>query len=215
MTGDPLAPQAAPPAFPSTEAQAGRPRSVRLAIEIAETILLTLVIFFVLHTFVAQPFQVQMRSMETTFIEGDYVLVDRLTPMWNAYAPGEVIVFRPPDAWSQRDDPFIKRVIAVGGDTISIDDDGAVRVNGEVLDEPYLFRNGNGDIEPTDVGGQSTWLVPEGQLFVMGDHRRSSSDSRIFGPVPVSSVIGRAVLRYWPIEKLGFVETPTYASLAR
>jgi len=85
-------------------------------------------------------------------------------------------------------------------------------VNGTALDEPYLFRNPAGVVEPTEAGDQARWVVPDGDLFVLGDHRQASSDGRAFGPVPVSSVIGRAVLRYWPFASFGIIESPSYAN---
>jgi signal peptidase I len=200
-------PSAAPPDDPVPAPSGGR-RGVRgCVVELAETLVLTLVIFFVIQNFVAQPFQVNLHSMERTFLEGENVLVDRLTVRWSPYARGQVIVFLPPVSWTDGSEPFIKRVIGVGGDTVEIRD-GRVLINGVVLDEPYLFRDDSGAIEPTVVADQARWVVPEGDLFVMGDHRQVSSDSRLFGPIPVSSVIGRAVLRYWPLTKLWIVETP-------
>ena len=180
-------------------------------VELVETLVLTLVIFLVIQNFVAQPFRVQMSSMEHTFEPDQYVLIDRLSHLWSPYQRGQVVVFRPPESVGEQTDPFIKRVIGVPGDKIEVRD-GQVYVNDKALDEPYLFRNDAGEIEPTEANGdQSHWDVPDGQLFVMGDHRQVSVDSRVFGFVPVSSVIGRAVLRYWPLSSLELVQTPTYA----
>jgi signal peptidase I len=183
------------------------------AVEVIETLVLTLVIFFVIQNFVAQPFQVKGSSMERTFVESDYVLVDRLTPRWSPYARGQVVVFQPPETVTDRTEPFIKRVIGGGGDTVEVRD-GQVFVNGVALDEPYLFHNAAGVAEPTVAGDQSRWVVPDGELFVMGDHRQVSEDSRVFGPIPVSLVIGRGVVRYWPFSEFGIIATPTYENVA-
>jgi signal peptidase I len=181
------------------------------AIEIVETVALTLVIFLVIQNFIAQPFKVDGQSMEDTFLDGQYVLVDRISHTWSAYTRGQVVVFQPPSGVESGDYPFIKRVIGVAGDTVSIRD-GAVYVNGTALNEPYLFRDETGHIEPTDpLTGQSSWTVPAGDLFVMGDHRQVSEDSRAFGPVPISSVVGRAIVRYWPLPEFEIVQTPSYA----
>jgi signal peptidase I len=194
--------------------KAGRRRGgLGCAVEVIETLVLTLVIFFVIQNFVAQPFQVQQHSMERTFTEGDYVLVDRLTGRWSPYTRGQVVVFQPPANWTGPKEPFIKRVIGVGGDTVEVRD-GQVFVNGVALDEPYLFHNDAGLVEPTEAGDQTRWVVPQGELFVMGDHRQVSEDSRVFGPIPVSSVIGRGVVRYWPLSEFGIIATPTYENVA-
>jgi signal peptidase I, bacterial type len=182
------------------------------AVEVIETVALTLVIFFVIQHFVAQPFQVKGSSMERTFVESDYVLVDRLTPRWSPYGRGQVVVFQPPENWNDRKEPFIKRVIGIGGDTVEVRD-GQVFVNRIALEEPYLFRNDAGVAEPTIAGDQTRWIVPEGELFVMGDHRQVSEDSRVFGAIPVSSVIGRGVVRYWPLSEFGIVATPNYENV--
>lgn len=191
-----------------------RRSSLGCLFEVIETLVLTLIIFFVIQTFIAQPYQVQQQSMERTLEPGQYVLVDKLTPRWDAYDRGDVVVFNPPETWTDQDTPFIKRVIGVAGDTVEIRDDGLVYVNGTAIEEPYTYTNDEGVHEPTEVGSdQDTWVVPAGELFVMGDHRQRSADSRVFGTIPIDNVIGRAFLRYWPISTFGILETPTYPSL--
>jgi signal peptidase I len=169
-------------------------------LEIAETIVLTVVIFLLVQHFVAQPYQILQVSMENTLQPGQYVLVDKISPIFSDYKRGDVIVFQPPQGYSEngQDIPFIKRVIGVGGDLVEIRND-AVYVNGVKLDEPYVYE---GQLT-TPLNGQSSWRVPAGDLFVLGDHREASQDSRVFGPIPKSSVIGRAWLRYWPLSSLG------------
>ena len=191
-----------------------RRSSLGCLFEVIETLVLTLIIFFVIQSFIAQPYQVQQQSMERTLEPGQYVLVDKLTPRFDAYDRGDVVVFNPPESWTTENTPFIKRVIGVPGDTVEIRDDGIVYVNGIALDEPYTYTNDEGVPEPTDAGGdQNRWVVPDGELFVMGDHRQRSADSRVFGTIPISNVIGRAFLRYWPISTFGILETPTYPDL--
>jgi signal peptidase I len=180
-------------------------------VEVVETLVLTLVIFFVIQNFIAQPYQVQQQSMEQTLEPLQYVLVDKLTPRWDEYNRGDIIVFNPPVTWTPDPTPFIKRVIGEPGDVLEIRDDGYVYVNGVKLDEPYTFKNDEGVNEPTQTSpDQTRWVVPEGELFVMGDHRMASADSRIFGPIGVETVVGRAFLRYWPISTFGILQTPTY-----
>jgi signal peptidase I len=175
--------------------------------EVVETLVLTVVIFFVIQTFVAQPYQVRQQSMERTLEPNEYVLVDKLTPRWDDYKRGDIVVFEPPEGWSMDGDrtPFIKRVIGEPGDTVELRD-GRVIVNGTPLDEPYVYVEEDGTQQPTEpTGGQSTWTIPAGEVFVMGDHRGASADSRTFGPVPVGSVLGRAWLRYWPLDAFGLL----------
>jgi signal peptidase I len=179
-------------------------------IEVAETLVLTLVIFFVIQTFIAQPYQVQQNSMERTLEPGEYVLVDKLTPHWTGYNRGDVVVFNPPSTWTEDTTPFIKRVIGEPGDTVEIGDDGLVSVNGVQLQETYTYANDQGIHQPTTSAGQRRWVVPPGELFVMGDHRQASADSRLFGPIHESDVIGRAFLRYWPISAFGLLPSPSY-----
>lgn len=191
-----------------------RPASGRL-LEVIETLVLTVVIFLVIQTFIAQPFRVEGGSMETTVLPDQYFLIDKLTPRWAPYARGDIVVLHPPGQYpGTGDEPFIKRAIGLPGDRVELKD-GTVYVNGVALDEPYVFSQG-GLRQPTNPspGGLSEWLVPEGEVFVLGDHRRNSADSRVFGPVAISEVIGRAWLRYWPIDSFGILPGPTYPAIA-
>ncbi|HEX7591047.1 MAG TPA: signal peptidase I [Candidatus Limnocylindrales bacterium] len=169
--------------------------------ELLETILLTLVIFMVIQAFVAQPYQVQQPSMENTLMPDQYVLVDKLTPHFDDFHRGDIVVFTPPTGWSEEASktPYIKRVIGVAGETVDIHG-GHVYVNGTLLIEPYVY-----DGQSTDMpdGGSRTWKIETGEIFLLGDHREVSQDSRSFGPVEKSSVIGRAWLRYWPASQFG------------
>jgi signal peptidase I len=185
--------------------------------EIVETLVLTLLIFVVIQNFIAQPYKVQMSSMERTLEPDQYVLVDKLTPRFDAYNRGDIVVFDPPADWGDRSSPYIKRVIGEPGDKVEIRDDGLVYINGVVLDEPYLYADEPGrDPQPTTAPlDEGIWTVPEGELFLMGDHRQSSADSRTFGPVPINRVIGRAWLRYWPLGTFGILQTPIYPEVAR
>ena len=182
--------------------------------EVVETLVLTIVIFVGIQVFVAQPYKVEQVSMENSLMPGQYVLVDKLTPRWTPYSRGDVVVFDPPETWSPGGSvPFIKRVIGVPGDRIELRD-GDVFVNDAKLEEPYVFED-NGVPQQTkpSPGGPTEWLVPAGALFVMGDHRHESADSRSFGSIAVGHVIGRAWLRYWPFDTFGILPEPSYAGL--
>jgi signal peptidase I len=171
----------------------------RLALTVLETVISTVIVFFLLQTFVARTFGVEQTSMETTLEPGQEVIVDRLTPAFSPYKRGDIIVFAAPQQ-TGRPEPLIKRVIGVGGDLVELRD-GNVVVNGQALDEPYTFAG-----EPTtQLSAASSWTVPDGWLFVMGDHRAVSVDSRVFGPIPISTVIGRAWLRLLPLDKLAIL----------
>jgi signal peptidase I len=187
-------------------------RPLGCVVEIVETLVLTLVIFLVIQNFVAQPYRVQQQSMEQTLEPEQYVLVDKLTPRFDAYHRGDIVVFNPPSAWAQQGDgtPYIKRIIGVGGDTVEVREDGFVYVNGARLDEPYLFSVG-GEPQPTIAFGQTRWRVPQGEFFVMGDHREKSADSRSFSTIPASSIVGRAWLRYWPFNTFGILASPSHS----
>jgi signal peptidase I len=183
--------------------------------EVVETLVLTVVIFLGIQTFVAQPYKVQQTSMENTLLPEQYVLVDKLTPRWSPYTRGDIVVFDPPESWASGGGvPFIKRVIGLPNDTVELKG-GRVYVNDVALDEPYLYPKDGGDAEPPEptAGGASEWIVPAGELFVMGDHRQDSADSRTFGPIEIPHVIGRAWLRYWPFDTFGVLPTPSHPEL--
>lgn len=177
--------------------------------ELIETLVLTLIIFFVVQNFVAQPYQILQVSMEPTLEPGQYVLVDKLSPHFSDYKRGDVIVFEPPQGFKEngQDVPFIKRVVGVAGDRVEVHD-GAVWVNGVKLAEPYVFPGQETDA----ITDQAAWIVPDGYLFVLGDHRQESQDSRVFGPIAKSTVIGRAWLRYWG-GPLSWVESAGYGDI--
>ena len=179
------------------------PRSLGCLFELLETVLLTLVIFLVAQAFVVQPYQVQQPSMENTLMPDQYVLVDKLTHNFDDYHRGDIVVFNTPAGWAQdaAGTPFVKRIIGAGGDTVDIHG-GHVYVNGNQLAEAYVFEDQTTDMPDK---GSKTWTLQPEQLFVMGDHRQESQDSRDFGPIEKTSVIGRAWIRYWPISQFGVI----------
>jgi signal peptidase I len=203
-----------------SEPQAQR-RGLGCALEIIETLVLTLVIYLLIHNFVAQPFQVEQSSMVPTVLEGEYVLIDKVSPRFNDYQRGDIVVFTPPSGIQTGDVPFIKRVIGVPGDNIRLDN-GRVYVTPKGraavrLDEPYINTDSAGKQEPTiprDANGTTQWTVASGTYFVMGDNRTVSEDSRVFGPIPRDLIIGRAWLRYFPLDRIGFMNRPAYAGLS-
>ena len=153
----------------------------------------TLAIAFLLAHFimvsVAQAFQVEQFSMEPSLLPRDRVLVNKFIHHLRPPHPGEIVVLHPPTDASRN---YIKRVIAVGGQTVQIRD-GRVYVNSQPLREPYLRVDTQGDYGPA--------VVPASDIFVLGDNRGNSEDSRAFGFVPVSSIVGEAVVVYWPPQR--------------
>jgi signal peptidase I len=168
-----------------------RPRGCLL--ELLQTLILTAVVFLGIQVFVAQPFRIQQESMEPTVRPDQYVLVDKLTPRLTGYARGDIVVFQPPSTWADPGTEFIKRIVGLPGERLALRG-GAVYVDGRLLAEPYLGAG----LRTDAIGSEQAWTVPPGEVFVMGDNRPDSADSRVFGPVPIASITGRAWLRYWP-----------------
>jgi signal peptidase I len=159
--------------------------------ELIKLIVIAAIIVVPFRLFIAQPFIVDGASMDPTFATGQYLIVDELSYHFEAPARGSVMIFKYPLDTSKY---FIKRVIGLPGETVSIKD-GAVTITnaahpqGFLLDEPYVKL-------PLDQ--TTTYTVPAGNYFVMGDNRFGSDDSRIWGPVPTKDIIGRPIIRLWP-----------------
>ena len=166
--------------------------------EIVETLVLTLLIFFVIQNFVAQPYKVQQKSMQRTLEEDQYVLVDKLTPRWDSYDRGDIVVFEtPPKAATEcgAGGTYVKRLIGLPGETWQ-ERDGWVYIDGRRLAEPYL-RPGRRDDETLKPR-----RIPAGHYFFMGDNRRWSCDSRKWGAVPRADIVGEVFATYWPLRRL-------------
>jgi signal peptidase I len=199
---------------------------------------IALVLALLIKTFLVQAFSIPSDSMQNTLQQGDRVLVDKLTP-WFGSEPerGEVVVFHDPDNWlagepttdpnalqtflswiglmpSAEEKDLIKRVVGVGGDTIECKNTGPLRVNGKALNEQDYVYAGNTPCSVDDQGGQFKVKVPKGYIWVMGDHRQNSRDSRYnqsdknHGMVPVKDVVGRAVVVAWPINRWATLPVP-------
>jgi signal peptidase I len=230
----------APPGSPddAPEAKGSGNPILRFLGEIPGLILMALVLAIIIKTFVVQAFYIPSESMEPTLLRNDRVLVSKI-PYYLGGEPGrgDVIVFEEPDPakrtqedrgliggafhWliqkigvEQPDNPdYIKRVIGVPGDKIKVRD-GQVYVNGEAIDEPYI--EGAATRWPAGAG---TITVPEGSLFVMGDNRGDSLDSRYglgvrdpeqgdVGFIPVDAVVGKAFVIVWPLDRMGGLAGP-------
>ncbi len=217
-----LAPESDPSGAPAASERAGSRRALGCAFEVVETLVLTLLIYLVIHNFVAQPFEVQQSSMVPTIVDGEYILIDKLTTRFNGYEYGDVIVFNPPSESGLAADgiPFIKRIIGLPGDTVSLEN-GRVFVTrpGESpvrIEEPYLVDGEDGSPALTlcpRPDCPEEWIIGDNEYFVMGDNRPHSQDSRAFGPIDEELILGRAWLRYFPLERIGLIERPEYPSL--
>ncbi len=152
--------------------------------DVLETLILSIVLFVGVNVISAR-IRVDGASMEPTLTTGEYVVLNRLSYRVGTPQRGDIIVFHPP---TEPQDEYIKRVIGLPGDEVEVRD-GTVYVNGQPLDETYLN---------TKTNYPGTWRVPAGQLFVLGDNRNNSQDSHEFGTISMGSVIGKAVLVYWP-----------------
>jgi signal peptidase I len=190
-----------PPASPEPEEQSSKGRRrLRSAIEWLFVIGGALVVALVIRTFLLQAFWIPTASMEPTLQEGDRVLVNKLSYDLHDVNRGDIIVFERPESGSDghpEDDikDLIKRVVALPGETIEARD-GAVYIDGRLLDEPYLPDDmPTNDLPPTEI--------PEGRVFVMGDNRTNSSDSRVFGPIDQDLIVGRAFIRIYPLGDIG------------
>jgi signal peptidase I len=194
-----------------------------------------------IRTFLVQAFFIPSGSMENTLLIGDRVLVNKVVYDMRDPLRGEIVVFRGTDNWAPEvegpppatgfvpqlgrtigdlvgasrpgEKDFIKRVIGLPGDTIACcDAQGRITVNGEAIDEPYIFDNSPLDAPPTpgQCGSRrfTPVVVPPGDMFVMGDHRGVSLDARCQGPVPLENIIGRAFVVVWPSKRFTGLSVP-------
>lgn len=159
--------------------------------EVLQTLLMAVVLYFLIDTVVGRV-RVENISMQPTLHEGQFLLVNKLAyreQLGGEFQRGDIIIFHYP---RNPQEDYIKRVIGIPGDFVEISN-GQVKVNGQLLNEPYIAAPPN---------YSSSWQVPEGQIFVLGDNRNQSSDSHSWGFVPVENVIGKALIVYWPLAEL-------------
>lgn len=179
------------------EAEAGAsggPSALRTIIEWVAVIGGALAVALVIQSFLVQAFYIPSSSMEPTLEVGDRVLVNKLSYDLHDVNRGDLVVFERPDGSAGDIKDLIKRAIGLPGETVEIRD-GSVLIDGRVLDEPYLADE-EVLVEFAPV------QVPEDQVFVMGDNRDDSRDSRAFGPITIDSIVGRAFVRVWPLTDL-------------
>ena len=184
------------------------PEWARVSQEDVVTVIVTFAISIGFRTFVAEPRYIPSLSMFPNFDIGDRLIAEKLTYRFSGHGPlvGDVIIFNPPETEKTKtvyNEVFIKRVVALEGDEVEVKQ-GELFVNG-------VSRGKELKLEPIKYTFQK-YVVPEGDLFVMGDNRNNSFDSHAWGPLPKSRVIGRACAKYWPLKAFG--PLPSYAKVS-
>jgi signal peptidase I len=187
----------------------GRPAARhRWIIETAAIVVVAVLVALVLRTFVVQTYFIPSGSMEPTLQIGDRILVDKLSYHLHGVQRGDIVVFARPkdeDCGGTPVNDLVKRVIGLPGETISAVD-GHVDINGKTLKEPWLpFGTPTESVdtgEPYDL--TAPYKIPPGYYYVMGDNRTESCDSRYWGPIPKSLIVGKVVMRIWPVSSIRF-----------
>lgn len=181
---------------------------IEFVMDILETIVFIGSLFIVTYLFIIQPNQIRGASMEPTFYSGEYILTSKITYKFRPIHRGDVVVFQSP---KNPDIDYIKRIIGLPGDSIMIKD-GELYVNDFNVNESYISAKSN----LWDSGYLKEGVpiqIPNDEIFVMGDNRPRSSDSREFGPVHIDTIIGQVFFRYFPTSKVGFIPNPLPKSI--
>ena len=181
----------APPEWGANLSRRRENRLLQLLGELFQTAIIAILLFIAINLVTAR-IRVEGISMEPSLHDEQFLVVNRLAYRWKEPQRGDIIVFRFPSDPKRR---FIKRVIGLPSDVVSVDD-GQLYVNGLALDEPYI----------TDAPRyQGDWRLSPYEVFVLGDNRNNSSDSQNWGPLHVDEIIGKAILAYWPLETVGLI----------
>jgi signal peptidase I len=173
---------------------------MRSARELVVTLIVAVGLAFVVRTYGVETYVVEGVSMLPTFNNEEHVLVNKLAYVLGPPKDGQIIVFHPPVP----DDtiPFIKRIVATPGQTVSIRS-GYLYVDGKKVPQPYIEY-----WDPSSFDATHPVKVPPGHVFVLGDNRPVAEDSRYFGMVPIGSIVGQVVFAFWPLSRLGAVGQP-------
>ncbi|NEO28559.1 MAG: signal peptidase I [Kamptonema sp. SIO4C4] len=168
-----------------------------------QTIAISLLLVLIIRVFIAEPRYIPSDSMFPTLETGDRVVIEKVSYNFHPPQLGDIIVFNPPSQLQDQgypgDQAFIKRVIGTPNDVIEVRDN-QVYLNNTPLQESYIAAPPDYELPPLEI--------PPGYLFVMGDNRNNSNDSHIWGYLPQENVIGHAIFRFWPSDRLGMITTP-------
>jgi signal peptidase I len=182
-------------------------------LDIIETVVVALSIFLIVYLFVMQPHQVNGQSMFPNFENGEYLLTDKISYRFNNPERGDIVVFKAPDLAQCPQGAgcdFIKRIIGLPGDIVEVKPDG-VYVNNTRLPEAYIPVSV--ETRPMQFTQNGAVVVPPNMYFVMGDNRPHSSDSRAWGPVPFTNIVGKVFFRYWPPSRVGTLSHGEYTNI--
>lgn len=174
--------------------------------EIVQVIAVSAVIVFVIRAYIFQPFIVRGSSMQPTYYEREYLIINKIGYRFHDIARGDVVVFKSP----QLHEYLIKRVIALPGERVVIQG-GVVSVYPKLDEAPMVLDEGAYLSADTITAGDVDTVVAEGEYFVMGDNRGASYDSRYIGPIPRDEISGKVWLRLFPFDRVGSIHTPDYA----
>lgn len=175
---------------------------LRSLISLAVMVVIIFGLSYLLREYVIQGYSIPSGSMETTIMTGDTVFSEQVSYYLRDIEAGDIVTFKDPEIPSR---VLIKRCIAVGGQTVDLKD-GVVYVDGAAVSEPYTEGKPSEPLGRTVIDISYPYTVPEGNIWVMGDNRTNSQDSRYFGPIPASSVYGRAFMVYWPLDHFGVLQ---------
>jgi signal peptidase I len=189
--------------------QAGRSSS-RWLVELLGVVIVAILVAVLLRTFVVATYSIPSGSMEPTLQIGDRILVDKLSYHLHAVDRDNIVVFSTPANEDCAGPPvadLVKRVIGLPGETISLSE-GNVYIDGRLLPESFLPPSARKDTYPGPSADAFSlhhpYRVPTGDVFVMGDNRAQSCDSRFWGPIPESTIVGKVDMRIWPLSRLAF-----------
>lgn len=180
-------------------------RAIAAVFDFLQGIVVFLAILVMIYLFVMSPQEINGASMEPNFHDGEYILTNKVIYKLKDPRRGDVVIFKSP---RNKDVDYIKRILGLPGDIVMLKEN-AFYINGQKLEESYI-PDGTSIFGGSYLAENSEIMVPDGYYFLVGDNRPHSSDSREFGPIPTRDFIGKAILRYWPFDKVEMIAQPRY-----